>query len=91
MQPMGESSKLGKIIYDCCGEELCRRLELRGVEVDRESRCINAYFISEGMLEKAQEAAIGESLRKAPAGILAAKEWKYFWKPPGLELWPKRV
>ena len=65
MQPMGESSKLGKIIYDCCGEELCRRLELRGVEVDRESRCINAYFISEGMLEKAQEAAIGEALRKA--------------------------
>ena len=48
MQSMGESSKLGKIIYDYCGGELCQKLELRGVEVDRESRCINAYFISEG-------------------------------------------
>lgn len=65
MQPMGERSKLGKIIYDCCGEELCRRLELRGVEVDRESRCINAYFISEGPLEEEQEEVVARALREA--------------------------
>ena len=65
MQSMGESSKLGKIIYDYCGGELCQKLELRGVEVDRESRCINAYFISEGALESREEALIAEALYRA--------------------------